>query len=60
MGISSTVEDVELFPFTLKLLALNAENLPKTLGERFILCNADSDIDRKFILNEKETQNIVT
>lgn len=38
----------------LKLFVLRAVNLSRALGDKFILCNADSDIDKKLILKLKK------
>lgn len=51
--ISSTVDDVELLEFRLKLLLLTVVNLSNILGVKFILCKADSDIEKLLILKWK-------
>lgn len=48
--ISSTVDDVELLEFKLKLLLLTVVNLSNTFGVKFILCKADSDIEKLLML----------
>lgn len=51
---SSTVDDVELLEFVLKLLVLTETvNRSIIFGVRVIRCNADSDIEKLFILKIK-------
>lgn len=47
---SSTVDDVELLEFVLKLLLLTEIVKRSTFGDKFILCKADSDIEKLLIL----------